>query len=276
MEKKVIPGLEIIFQDDLPESQLELTHMFWNQSSLEEILADINLLVLLCKKWELYPHEMKQPEWRPYFIYDNPQWYTFSEKMEGYGKLCSLLAEVCKARGLDPSPLNNLASQFISTIMPAMAEDKRRWLDAQYQWINMANEVKPLVFQLRLRLASEIKVPAAPPIETPENPQHRKISAKKKRSSKKSNDNPIHNTPVTLREFLMLYCEPILEKLLKSRINSLQNGERQKKIKLPPCVGEWKSGKPKRYKPADLKGKWAEYLKFNPSIPKLKSSEKTA
>jgi hypothetical protein len=79
------------------------------------------------------------------------------------------------------------------------------------------------------------------------------------------------DTPVTLREFMREYCEPLRENLLESRVKSLQSLHQRKKIELQH-VGEYKQGQSKKYLPRYLISKWPTYRKVLLSLPELKQS----
>jgi len=78
--------------------------------------------------------------------------------------------------------------------------------------------------------------------------------------------------PVTLIEFMQQYChegEELPKGILDSRRNSLQSAAHAGTIRLPDHVGEWKSGKPKFYPPAELASCWPGYCRHLPNLPPL-------
>ena len=81
------------------------------------------------------------------------------------------------------------------------------------------------------------------------------------------------DTPVTLREFMQVYCEPLNDRLLDSRVESLQRLARRKSegIKLDH-TGQWKRGQSKKYLPSYLTENWPAYRKRLPTLPNLERS----
>jgi hypothetical protein len=79
-------------------------------------------------------------------------------------------------------------------------------------------------------------------------------------------------SPVTLRQFMERYCEPMTSQLLTSRLAELQRRSRHGAIVFPACVGQWSSGKSKYFRAADLCERWSSYRTQFPALPKLKSS----
>lgn len=58
------------------------------------------------------------------------------------------------------------------------------------------------------------------------------------------------DTPVTLKEFMGLFCTPLGKTLLDSRIRSLQGAARRGQVHLPKSEGQWTSGQSKNYRPS--------------------------
>ena len=79
-------------------------------------------------------------------------------------------------------------------------------------------------------------------------------------------------SPVTLKQFMEQYCEPMTSKLLESRLAELQRRSRHGAIGLPAYVGQWSPGKSKYFNAADLRERWPSYRTQFPALPKLKSS----
>jgi hypothetical protein len=82
------------------------------------------------------------------------------------------------------------------------------------------------------------------------------------------------DTSVTLNEFLQQYClggDRISKNSLLSRRRSIQNAAHAGTIQLPQHVGQWKTGKPKYYRPDDLAEQWNAYCKALPNLPPLKA-----
>lgn len=84
-------------------------------------------------------------------------------------------------------------------------------------------------------------------------------------------DDKAGDTPVTLREFMRVYCESLTGKFLDSRVEALQRLARRKgkEIKLKH-TGRWKRGKPKYFLPSYLTENWPAYQKRLPTLPNLK------
>jgi len=80
--------------------------------------------------------------------------------------------------------------------------------------------------------------------------------------------------PVTLREFMREYCEPLGNALLESRLTSLQSLWRRKKDIAPEHVTPWRPGQSKKYKPSTLIGIWPTCKEESTGLPDLeKTSE---
>jgi hypothetical protein len=84
-------------------------------------------------------------------------------------------------------------------------------------------------------------------------------------------DDKTGDTPVTLREFMRVYCEPLTDKLLDSRVEALQRLARRKgeKIKLEH-TDQWKPGQSKKFLPTYLTENWPTYKSRLSAIPNLK------
>ncbi|KKK53003.1 hypothetical protein LCGC14_3099130, partial [marine sediment metagenome] len=90
--------------------------------------------------------------------------------------------------------------------------------------------------------------------------------------TKKASDKP--EIPVTLREFMDLFCTPKLKKNIRdSRVMALQSAARRKVITLPKHEGKWAQGRSKKYSPIALVKEWPSYQqKF--SLPELESNSR--
>jgi len=89
--------------------------------------------------------------------------------------------------------------------------------------------------------------------------------------SERNNGDKAGKTPVTLREFMSHYCEPVSKNMLESRVKSLQ-GLAQRKVLTLKHTGKWKSGQSKKYLPDYLISNWETFRKKLISLPKLKQS----
>jgi len=77
------------------------------------------------------------------------------------------------------------------------------------------------------------------------------------------------DTPVTLIEFMKIFCTPLSKNLLDSRVKALQSAARRKVIKLPKHEGKWKRGQSKKYRPTALVKNWPKYRDELPDLPEL-------
>ncbi len=80
----------------------------------------------------------------------------------------------------------------------------------------------------------------------------------------------INDTPVTLREFMGMFCQLLEKNLRESRVKALQSASRRGVISLPKHVGHWKSGQSKKYSPHALVKAWPKYREELPNLPDLK------
>lgn len=81
------------------------------------------------------------------------------------------------------------------------------------------------------------------------------------------------NRTVTLMQFLRKYCEEQNRRLLMHRRKSLNDANSRGSIALPSNVGQWKTGRAKRYYVKDLIDIWPKYHEILPNLPLLKPSE---
>ncbi len=81
----------------------------------------------------------------------------------------------------------------------------------------------------------------------------------------------VNDTPVTLREFMEIFCAPKLMKNLRdSRVKALQSKARRRGIELPEVEGEYTQGQSKKYRPLALVKAWPKYRESLPNLPELK------
>lgn len=92
-------------------------------------------------------------------------------------------------------------------------------------------------------------------------------TAQKNPAGKNSSD-----TPVTLREFIREYCEPLTKNLLERRVLALQGLNQKHKLKPPleTVTKIYKPGQSHKFLPSFLIANWPKYIEQLPSLPKLK------
>ena len=80
------------------------------------------------------------------------------------------------------------------------------------------------------------------------------------------------DTPVTLREFMREYCEPLTKNLLESRVLALQGLNQKHKLKPPleTVAKIYKPGQSHKFLPSFLRANWPKYIEKLSSLPKLK------
>jgi len=80
------------------------------------------------------------------------------------------------------------------------------------------------------------------------------------------------DTPVTLREFMREYCEPLTKNLLESRVLALQGLNQKHKLKPPleTVAKIYKPGQSHKFLPSFLIANWPKYIEKLTSLPKLK------
>ena len=77
------------------------------------------------------------------------------------------------------------------------------------------------------------------------------------------------DTPVTLIEFMKMFCTPLTKTLLDSRLKGLQSAARRGEIELPKYEGKWKSGQGKKFRPTALVKVWPKCREKLPNLPEL-------
>jgi hypothetical protein len=85
----------------------------------------------------------------------------------------------------------------------------------------------------------------------------------------KSQPGPDSKKTASLHFFIERYCftDGIT---VNSKVKTLQQCERKKKLKLPRLAVDWKQGQAKIFYVDDLKDRWSGYQKVMPSLPNLK------
>jgi len=93
--------------------------------------------------------------------------------------------------------------------------------------------------------------------------------------TKKPAKEPSKDTPITLREFMKEYCEPLTDNLRESRVRSLQGLHQRNKIELTRIDADKprQQGKGYAYLPSYLIKMWPSYQKELQTLPNLIQTE---
>jgi hypothetical protein len=81
------------------------------------------------------------------------------------------------------------------------------------------------------------------------------------------------NDPITLIQFMKLFCVKQSDSLLKSRRKFLQMTAQKGGIQLPTEANLWKSGQAKYYHTHDLLKRWPAYCHELPNLPELDANK---